>query len=170
MELTEIKKLFKIDLKQENRKLEYVYFKTLYIQQQREKDVSWLQIAKELNIKSHASCINLLKKLEQYKKSEHFHHIENAFKNKDKSSLDLYYKEYKQVRQEKLKVYKSLEFRKNTIARIKAQEVKPKEEVKKDSIWNVMINLRHKKTYLNDLVFNEWSKMDWIEYNKIINL
>lgn len=170
MNIEEIKTLFKIDLRQENRKIEYVHLKSLYIQQQRKNGSNWQDIATELNIKSHASCINLLKKIDTYKENKLFKHIEKAFKNKDEESFNIYMEKSKEKREIQIKSYRNIGYRKRTIAQIKAQLVKPKseEDFKRDTIWNVMTNLRFKNTYLNDLVFNEWTKGDWIEYNKIM--
>jgi hypothetical protein len=170
MNIEEIKTLFKIDLKEDNRKTEYVHLKSLYIQQQRKNGKNWQDIATDLNIKSHASCINLLKKIDTYKENKLFKHIEKAFKNKDKESFNLYMKKSTEKRVEQIKGYRNIGYRKRTIAQIKAQKVIPKakEDYQRDSIWNVMTNLRFKNTYLNDLVFIEWTKGDWIEYNKII--
>lgn len=170
MNIEEIKKTLKVNIKDKNRSELYVYLKCLYINQEYNKGKNYSQIAKELQIKSHASIINIFKNTEYYKQDKFFELIQNAYNLKDISYIKEYNKLNALRRKEYSKLHHEKSYAKTKVVEEEQKEfvyVKPK-NVERPHILEVAKNLRFIKTDLNDKIYTKWSEKDFNKYYKII--
>lgn len=105
MTVQEIKSIFKLDLKINNRERFNVFVKAVYIDRQEGKSLT--ELAKELDFVSHASVFNIKKKTHLYKQFPQYEKIEQAFDTKSKQLFDEVKDEYFKFIDKKAKLTKS---------------------------------------------------------------
>jgi hypothetical protein len=105
MTVQEIKSIFKLDLKINNRERFNVFVKAVYIDRQEGKSLT--ELAKELDFVSHASVFNIKKKTHIYKQYPQYEKIEQAFDIKSKQLFDEAHVEYDKYIDKKSKLTKS---------------------------------------------------------------
>lgn len=105
MTVQEIKSIFKLDLKINNRARFNVFVKAVYIDRQEGKSLT--ELAKELDFVSHASVFNIKKKTHIYKQFPQYEKIEQAFDTKSKQLFDEVKDEYFKFIDKKAKLTKS---------------------------------------------------------------
>jgi hypothetical protein len=171
MTIKEIKKYLGIDISQSNRSELYNYLKNIYIIQERKKQKTFNDICKDLNIKSHASLINSIKKTNIYNLDPLFMLIKKGYNEKEKKYIEEYKKNVylRRLDYNKISAERSYQKSKIIIEEDKGEFVFQKvEKFERPSILEVAKNLRHVDTILNNKPYPEWKKKDFENYFKII--
>lgn len=171
MTIKEIKKYLGIDISQNNRTELYNYLKNIYIIQERKKEKTFNDICKDLNIKSHASLINSIKKTKIYKLDPLFMLIKKGYDEREKKYIEEYKKSVylRRLEYNKISAERSYQKSKIVIEEDKGDFVFQKvEKFERPGILEVAKNLRHVDTILNNKPYPEWTKKDFENYFKII--
>lgn len=167
MTIQEIKSIFKLDLKINNRERFNIFVKAVYIDRQEGKSLT--DLANELNFVSHASIINIKKKTNIYKLYPQYEKIERAFDSKSKQLFNEAHAEYDKYIDKKSKLTKSRKAPADYSRKLSNKDIPPPkqrwnylkiiETLRKDNdhkLWNKPMPLFTFKDYekLNKLLIN----------------
>lgn len=171
MTIEQIKKVFGVDLTTKERKITYIYLRSIYAHQHK-KTKHVTEIAKDLQ-KDRTSIIHLFKSYEKHKLDPLYELILKCYIKEDK---DLIKKANKFIAK---RVLEQIKFNEKYINTTKLQKVVIKKPIiqtkipndfKRPHIFEVAKNLRYKKTPLNNIPYNKWDYQHFKEYEQIIKL
>lgn len=131
MTINEIKKKLGIDLKEKSRKPVHVVLKAVYVEQQYfyfshlSNPVLLKKICKDLGC-DRTTVLNLIKKLDGYKKDPATKLITKAYYHEDKTYIDKYYEHLRQAKIDYRNQFKQQDYVSAPVVKVKVIPVKPK--------------------------------------------